>query len=932
MTKRLTIALLALAIFVVIAVLPVSASYRETTINPGATVFIGESNLSMARAVTPVGGVSMIAWFPSTATTTATTPEKTIDVTATAGSFYVNPADFSSRAGNWYCWTAGNMIANSPLAFYAADPSIDVKIWDLDQAKDVSGKSVPAGERLTFRVETNMYPVVSNVQRLAVIPTWTNNTAAAGFNGTYYGLNQSITPQLAGQVNDPKTAVMTTDGYIDIKVKTDQGATLNRLFNNRTDGNAVTYKAIPLTGLFVDNQPWYWGNTTGWWDLFWDTGAVDSTSSRIYPGGVYTVTAEVNLNLMKDNYKNNGADYAGKTVTEARTITLVSDTVAITANKDSVVRSKPFSVTVTGKPSTFYWVWVKNTGQMTGAVDAQPPMIPLYQTGVYNDLETYKSGAGVSTFSPVADIPQNGVTVGLYSDVPRTPSNGTQYWAMIKTNENGVRTIEFSTTKDTKAQKYTIRVENYTIATGYKTDEVDVKVEKGAVTITASGDGSYYLGEEVKFSGTNTETAMTYLFLVGPNLPSDGASFIRVGYNNVAGGKANDPRTNPVQNGNATSFQNAVVKDDNTWSWKWGTATVALDAGTYTVYAVSAPRDKGVGHLADVAYGTVSIIIKKPFVSATVSQSTVAKGDKIFVRGTAEGKPAPGVMMWIMGKNYATQQTASVGSDASFEFEIKDSVTSGMTSGQYFVVVQHPMQNNVFDINLCTDGVNICNLQLSTNTTLGGTKIFSLLGQGSLQGSDAAEALAQGINDPNVDDTYTKLQFLIEEPIIKIDPIGDRHVGDKFSITAQTNLAVDDEVLFEVYSSSFKPTQKSQSGEFSGATGTQKVTKGDTGMNKLSFAVDASTFKPDEYIVTATRVLYSTTSGSALFNVLEGAAPTVAPTKVVTTAAPTTVATTVAPTQPPTVAPTKTPTQPGFGALVALIGLGAVAFLVVRRH
>ena len=66
----------------------------------------------------------------------------------------------------------------------------------------------------------------------------------------------------------------------------------------------------------------------------------------------------------------------------------------------------------------------------------------------------------------------------------------------------------------------------------------------------------------------------------------------------------------------------------------------------------------------------------------------------------------------------------------------------------------------------------------------------------------------------------------------------------------QTNLAVDDEVLVQVYSSSFKPTQKSQSGEFSGATGTVKVTKGDSGMNKISFDVDSSTFKPDEYIVT----------------------------------------------------------------------------------
>ena len=147
------------------------------------------------------------------------------------------------------------------------------------------------------------------------------------------------------------------------------------------------------------------------------------------------------------------------------------------------------------------------------------------------------------------------------------------------------------------------------------------------------------------------------------------------------------------------------------------------------------------------------------------------------------------------------------------------------------------MQNNKFDVD--TRYVNLDNvddLRLhhqqklgSTAATGNATSIFKLLGAGSLQGSDAAEALVEGINDANVDDTYTKLQFLVEEPVIRIDPIGDKHVGDKFTITAQTNLAVDDEVLVQVYSSSFKPTQKSQSGEFSGATGTVKVTKGDSG-------------------------------------------------------------------------------------------------------
>ena len=59
-----------------------------------------------------------------------------------------------------------------------------------------------------------------------------------------------------------------------------------------------------------------------------------------------------------------------------------------------------------------------------------------------------------------------------------------------------------------KAQKYTIRVEADFGSSDhdYKTDQVDVKVEKGAVTIVAAGDQSYYLGEEVKFSGTNTES------------------------------------------------------------------------------------------------------------------------------------------------------------------------------------------------------------------------------------------------------------------------------------------------------------------------------------------------------------------------------------------------------------------------------------------
>jgi len=922
MTKRLTIALLALAVFVVLAVLPASASTSSAQakiIGLGDTVLVGESGLNI---VGTLGSNTQIAWWQPDSEVAVDEPEKILTPTNPA-SFAVDPDVFEDRTGKWYQYTGS---AAGPLAFYVEIPTITARVWDLTQNKDVSGKSVTSGELLTIRIDSNGDQVANRAAISAVRPSWEFDGASAN---TYYGLLGTT---------------QTTQGFVDIKVKTSNGATLTKLYNASAGTAGVV--ATPLQHMFVDQATWYWGNASAYASgsapysitpdnkIYWDTSATDSAGTRYYPAGTYTVTAEFYLNFIKDNYQNDGADYTGRTISAAKTITITTDTVKIEANKDTVVRSNDFSVTVTGKPSTFYFIWVKGVTNMgvTGTTDDMPPMIVQFQQDVSNDPI-------VGPFMNGQYEPENKNKV-LYDLVPHDATyNGTLFYAKIKTDSSGVRTVEWSTNQSTKAQKYTIRVENRspTNTDTVKSDEVDVTVEKGAVTVTASGDGSYYLGEEVKFSGTNTETDTVYMFITGPNLPENGGSFVEGGLDDdgVACGEVNPPECEAATN-QPTTFKVIDVDDDNTWSWKWGTATVPLDAGTYTVFAVSSATDKS-DLDSQTAYGTVSIIIKKPFVSATVSQSTVAKGDPIYIRGTAEGQPTDGVQIWVMGKNYHTVDTETVNSDSSFEYEIDDATTDGMTSGQYFVVVQHPMQNDEFDVLFAGSAEPSCApangdepVSIASGyvyEVINCDELFKLSGTSRLQGSDAAEALVDAINSPDIDDTYTKLQFLVEEPVIQIDTIGDRHVGDKFTITAQTNLAVDDEILVEIYSSSFKPTQKSQSGEFSGATGTVLVTKGDTGMNKISFDVDASTFKPDEYIVTETGVLYGTT-GTALFNVLEAVPETVAPTTVATTVAPTTVATTI----PPTATPTKTPTQPGFGALVALIGLGAVAFLVVRRH
>src|SRR5512133_2187585 len=99
MTKRLTIALVAVALFVLMAVMPVSAAVAAngTVINQGATIFIGEEGLNVTHALnqayyvsngiaaTPVMNnsappLTVIGWWASAADLYTSSPSRTIDL------------------------------------------------------------------------------------------------------------------------------------------------------------------------------------------------------------------------------------------------------------------------------------------------------------------------------------------------------------------------------------------------------------------------------------------------------------------------------------------------------------------------------------------------------------------------------------------------------------------------------------------------------------------------------------------------------------------------------------------------------------------------------------------------------------------------------------------------------------------------------------
>jgi|WetSurMetagenome_2_1015567.scaffolds.fasta_scaffold30437_4 hypothetical protein len=133
-------------------------------------------------------------------------------------------------------------------------------------------------------------------------------------------------------------------------------------------------------------------------------------------------------------------------------------------------------------------------------------------------------------------------------------------------------------------------------------------VMKGDIFIVADRGQDYSLGEEINFSGRNTATDLTYLFITGPGMAEQGSRIHNP-----------DPAQWAVENNNAVTFKQVGVNSDHTWSWKWDTAHYTLEEGKYTIYASGQPNDKN--HLELTPYGTTTITIRKPVVSETVSPS-----------------------------------------------------------------------------------------------------------------------------------------------------------------------------------------------------------------------------------------------------------------------------------------------------------------------
>jgi len=242
--------------------------------------------------------------------------------------------------------------------------------------------------------------------------------------------------------------------------------------------------------------------------------------------------------------------------------------------------------------------------------------------------------------------------------------------------------------------------------------------------------------------------------------------------------------------------------------------------------------------------------------------ASISQGDPVYIRGIATGHPQVGLQIWFIGHNFVKISNVQVNDDNSYKYELKKADTANLASGQYFVLIQHPMMNGQFDVTYDASSGTV-------NDARTGKALYKLTGSESLQSTDAATALMQAIGSQNIDDTFASVSFYVSPPTVAFNQIGDKSPGDKFTINGTTNLAAGDDLMVEIYSSSFVPTSKTQSSGFSGVSGMVKVVSGSGGMNAWSFDVDTSTFAPDEYLVKVSGVQQDVTASSR-FNVLCG--------------------------------------------------------------
>jgi PKD repeat protein len=759
--QRYLLACIVLAVALSVFAMPASADLK--TVDQGDPVLLGEEGLDVTAAV---GSAHYLGWWSGTDYTTP--PDRQIDLSGYVKTNFniddspTSPFVGTEGKGAWWRLNSSGEINPTKQAFTVFAPQAYLKIKNLEHGTDVTGKTSLIGETLDFELNP------TTLQYIFLRDT------GADFN-------------------------------CKIVVKSPGGVTYSKLWTpDDTERD--------LTWLEVDSNPWYWSSGDGIAsdkDQGWNTDAVnDVTNLLIYSSGEYQVSVECNQNNLGF-------------VSMVKTVTLEEEKPVLTVTPASLIRGEKFFTTVKGIPNTYYIIWIQGCpgcpgccsgGPMSGYCCSQPPMMVEGQDGV-----EFYDGHGCDFGDTIILDCGCHCTNTVYGVVPHYPYSGKYYYALVLTDEDGERTIEWQTSTCTAPGSYKIRTQRWIEEDIEELDllrpyaEACVNIQKGVVTLTTEVCGEItsisYLGETVRIFGTNTDSEVTYLLITGP-------------CQNCAG--ENMTVTNTVISGDASTFTKVPVKSDNTWEYYWYTRDLQIDLGQYTIYAASMPDDapalEGIPcYDCDKVNVSCAAWAKKPFtfleptITADINPkilkivcceptSIVVSGEATGLRGEAVGQEYNSVPLgiWVFGENKVAGEkyifdTIEVDCPTGeFSVDLADSTdlenyinTLALQPGVYTVVLQHPMYNHRLDIIpeewICEQSEHywwwrfiptymkdevwypdVNRKFVVTATPVRWSKLFVIDGPDRLVGTNALNALLNGFQDPNIDDNILTLTFKVE--------------------------------------------------------------------------------------------------------------------------------------------------------------------------
>lgn len=300
---------------------------------------------------------------------------------------------------------------------------------------------------------------------------------------------------------------MNLKGYIGDSFDSFAGETINKSANMRFVIESQYVGAIGLANVTIFFTTPVAGKTSVFGDFDFMNHRLDSVQKAFPQVSARNGTASGSYVAQAEFVNNGDISFIGisDTYKKSNTIsfTVQSAGISINVTPNPVVRSNPFMVTIQGESLSLYFVSIENADE----ADVNPILLSG-QTGMQGDPLTFadQNLVPVNMFGPSYGTP--------YFTFPGSASSLDNTSGYFMTDENGSRTIEYSTSADTTNKTYTIRVNAmWNSATVLPSDNYD-DISRKLVEVTVEDD-------TVILTPTETPTTTPTTIPTSTSIPSD---------------------------------------------------------------------------------------------------------------------------------------------------------------------------------------------------------------------------------------------------------------------------------------------------------------------------------------------------------------------------------------------------------------------------